>query len=97
MVQLIEKQRRAVAVIKMALLNAGITGRSVSAGFDSWTYPAGRVENFAVFVSSPDGSNIEPYYEKGETIVEAVRKMIDSIKGRANSAKADDRSEEAPF
>jgi hypothetical protein len=97
LVQLVEKQRRAVSVVKAALVGAGIHDRRVSAGFDSWTHPAGRDESFAVFVSGPIGADIEPYYEKGETIVEAVRKMLDSIKGRTNSAKTDDQSEEAPF
>lgn len=97
LVQLVEKQRRAVSVVKAALVGAGIHDRRVSVGFDSWTHPAGREESFAVFVSGPIGADIEPYYEKGKTIVEAVRNIIASIKGRANSAKTDDQSEEAPF
>lgn len=97
--QLIDKQRRAVSVIRTALVSAGIRDRSVSAGFDSWTHPSGRVENYAVFISGPAEGDIEPYYETGKTIVEAVRKALATIKGRGNKngANPDDQSEEAPF
>jgi hypothetical protein len=98
LVQLVNKQRRAVGVVRTALLGAGVTGRSISAGYDSWTHPSGRSENFAVFVSAPAGADIEPYYETGKTIVEAVQKMVNTIKGkRLNDAKPDDQSEKAPF
>ena len=98
LVQLVKKQRRAVSVVRTALLRAGITGRSVSAGYDNWSYPSGPVENFAVFVSGPTGADIEPYFETGKTIVEAVQKMVNTIKGkRLNDAKPDNQSEKAPF
>jgi hypothetical protein len=96
LVQLVEKQRRAVSVVKTALLGIGITGRSVCVQADSWSRPDGDDNRYSVFVLAPIGVDIEPYYETGETIVEAVRKMLDSIKGKANSAQADDQSE-APF
>jgi len=95
--EIVNKQRRAVSVVKAALLSVGISGRSVSVGFDSWTYSFGQVEKFAVFVSGPAGADVEPYYETGGTIVEAVKNMIDSIKGKTNAAKSDDQSEKAPF
>lgn len=100
LVEIVEKQRRAVSVVKTALLAAGINNRRVAAGFDSWTYQAGRVETCAVFVSAPDGTDIEPYYETGKSFVEAVRKLLAIIKkGQANKngANPDDQSEEAPF
>lgn len=97
LVQLVDKQRRAVGVVKTALLGIGITGRSVCVHADSWSFPHGDDERYSVFVSAPSGADVEPYYVTGQTIVEAVRKMIASIKGRANSAKTDDQSEEAPF
>ncbi|MGZ8187821.1 MAG: hypothetical protein ACXWTP_00230 [Methylosarcina sp.] len=96
-VQLVEKQQRAVAVVRAALLGVGITDRQVSAGYDSWTHPSGHAENFAVFVGAPAGTDIEPFYESGKSFVEAVKKMLASIKGRANAAKSDDQSEVAPF
>jgi len=94
--QIINKQRRAASVVKTALLSAGISGRSVCVQSDSWLDTYGRRENYAVFISAPADTNIEPYYESGEKLVEVVRKMIDSIKGK-NSAKSDDQSKIAPF
>jgi hypothetical protein len=93
--QIVDKQRRAVNTVKTALLGAGITGRSVCVTADSWLGEYGRHENYAVFVQS--GGNDEPFYVTGKTIVEAVKNMIDSIKGRGNGTKTDDQSEIAPF
>jgi len=96
LVQIVDKQRRAVSVVKTALLSVGISGRSVCVQSDSWMDEYGRRENYAVFVSAPRGSNIEPYYETGTTIVEVVRKVIDSIRGK-NGTNPDNQSELAPF
>jgi len=97
LVRLVDKQRRAVGVVKTALLGVGISGRSVCVTADSWAYPHGNGEQYSVFVSAPIGANIEPFYVTGKTIVEAVKNMIDSIKGKANAAKSDDQSKVAPF
>ena len=100
LVRLVDKQRRAVSVVKTALQGAGITGRSVCISVDNWSHSYGAVTaNIAVFVSAPDGGNVEPYYETGSSIAEAVRKTIDSIKGgtNKNGTKTDDQSEVAPF
>ena len=100
LVKLVDKQRRAVSVVKTALLGAGITGCSVCISAYNWSHSVGiNQENFAVFVSAPDGENIEPAYETGTSIVEAVRKMVDSIKGgkNKNGTKTDDQSEIVPF
>ena len=97
LVQLVDKQRRAVSVVKAALLGVGISGRAVCVNTASWSASYGDSENCSVFVSAPAGSDIEPFYVTGETIVEAVKNMIGSIKGRANAAKSDDQSEIAPF
>ena len=43
----------------------------------------GRRENFAVFIQS--GENDEPFYVTGNTITEAVKNMLDSIKGRGTT------------
>lgn len=96
MASLLDKQRRAVSVVKTALLGVGITGRSVCVTVDKWSYDHG-VDGLkaAVFVSSPNDE--EPHFATGNTIVEAARNMIDSIKGRTNAAKSDDQSEVAPF
>lgn len=96
LVQIVNKQRRAASVVKTALCSAGMTGRSVCVQSDSWLDEYGRRENYAVFISAPTGSDIEPYYETGEKLVEVVKKMIDSIKGK-NSTKSDNYSEIAPF
>ncbi len=95
--QRFNKQRQAASVVKTALISVGINGRSVCVQSDSWLGDYGRREEYAVFVTAPNGANIEPYYETGSSIVEAVRKMIDSIKGKANSTKNDDQSDLAPF
>ena len=100
LVKLVNKQRRAVSVIKTALLGAGITGRSVCVSAFNWSYSCGDDgDNFAVFVSAPEGENKEPSYETGSSIAEAVRKTIAVIKGGTykNGTKSDDQSEVAPF
>jgi hypothetical protein len=93
---MLDKQRQAVSVVKTALLGAGISGRSVCVHTDSWAFPFGDRDHHFVFVSAPDGANIEPLYETGQTLAEAVRKAINSIKGRASDAKTE-VSEIAPF
>jgi hypothetical protein len=95
-VTILDKQRRAVSVVKTALLGAGISGRSVCVTVNNWSYDhGGDGLQAAVFVSSPNGE--EPQYVTGKTIVEAVKKTIDSIKGRANAAKSGNQPEVAPF
>jgi hypothetical protein len=96
---LLEKQRRAVSVVRTALDGIGVHDRAVCAGGDSEAPSSEDVENFAVFVSAPPGADIEPYYETGTTLTEAVRKILATLKGHAmkNGAKTDDQSEAAPF
>lgn len=97
LVQIVDKQRRAVSVVKTALLSAGITGRAVCVQVeDSQHDQLGPGENYSVFVSAPTGANIEPFYVTGKTLVEAVKNMIGSIKIRKNSAKTE-ASALAPF
>ncbi len=96
LVQFVDKQRRAVSVVKAALLSVGISGRSVCVQVSSWIDNYGRREDYSVFVSAPIGTDVEPFYVTGTTIVEAVKNMIDSIKGRVNDAKSD-VAEVAPF
>ena len=96
LVQGVGKQRRAVDVVKTALLRLGITDRSICVQSDSWAYPHGNGERYSVFVSAPSGANIEPFFVTGKTIVEAVKNMLDSIKVRVSDAKTE-VSEVAPF
>ena len=96
LVQIVDKQRRGVSVVKAALLGSGITGRSVCVQVSSWVSQYGNREDYSVFVSAPDGTNVEPFFVTGKTIVEAVKNMLDSIKGRASDAKSE-VSEVAPF
>lgn len=97
LVELVDKQRRAVSVVKAALLNHGLGLRPVCVTVDSWVDQYGRRENYAVFVQS--GGNDEPFYETGKTIVEAVKNMLASLKGRVNDNGANPvvYSGEAPF
>jgi hypothetical protein len=98
LVQLVDKQRRAVSVVKTALLGVGISGRSVCVTVNSWAFShSGESMDVGVFVSPPIGENVEPFYETGRTIAEAVKKIINSIKGRANAAASGNQSEVAPF
>jgi len=100
LVRLVDKQRRAVSVVKTALQGAGITGRSVCISVDNWSHSYGNdSNNCAVFVSAPKGEDKEPSYETGSSIAEAVRKTVAVIKGGANKngTKTDVRSEVAPF
>jgi hypothetical protein len=94
---LLDKQRHAASAIRTALLGAGISDRAICINADSWSGNNGDYEKYGVFVSAPPGSNIEPLYETGKTLTEAVKKTIDSIKGRTNAAKSDDQSEIATF
>ncbi|MGZ8182292.1 MAG: hypothetical protein ACXWT1_10065 [Methylobacter sp.] len=97
LVQLVDKQRRAVSVVKTALLGVGISGRSVCVTVNSWVYShSGESMDVGVFVSPPIGEDVEPFYETGETVAGAVKKVINSIKGRANDAKTG-IPEVAPF
>ena len=89
LIQGVDKQRRAVDVVKTALLSVGISGRAVCVQVSSWINQYGRREDYSVFVSAPDGENVEPFYETGQTLVEAVKKTINSIKGRASDAKTE--------
>lgn len=99
-VELADKQQRAVSVVETALLNVGISGRSVCVVVDKWAFScscySGENANVGVFVSAPVGADVEPYFVTGKTIVEAVKNMIASIKGRANGAKSE-VFELAPF
>lgn len=97
LVQILDKQRRGVSVVKTALLGVGISGRSVCVTVDNWAFShSGDGVNVGVFVSPPIGEDVEPFYETGQTIVEAVKKIINSIKGRASDAKTG-IPEVAPF
>jgi hypothetical protein len=96
LVQIVDKQRRAVSVVITALLSVGISGRAVCVQVSSWVNQYGRREDYTVFVSAEVGTNEEPFYVTGKTIVEAVKSMLDSIKGRASDAKTE-VSEVAPF
>jgi hypothetical protein len=94
-IQITEKQRRAVDVVKTALIGAGISGRSICVQADSWLDRCNeRRVNFAVFVQS--GGEDEPFYVQGSTLVEAVKNMLASIKGRINGATTE-ISKAAPF
>ncbi len=95
-VQIIDKQRRAVIVVKTALLSVGISGRAVCVQVSSWVNQYGSREEYTVFVCPPHGAKVEPLYETGDTLVEAVKKAINSIKGKGNGAKTE-VSEVAPF
>lgn len=95
LVPIVDKQRRAVSVVKTALLGVGIRGRSICVQVSSWVNQYGNREDYMVFVSAPDGANVEPFYVTGKTIVEAVKNMIDSIKGRADAKT--EGPEIAPF
>lgn len=97
LIQLVDKQRRALEVVKTALVGSRLDLRSVCVTTNSRADQYGRRENFAVFVQS--GDDEEPFYVTGGTIVEAVKNMLASIKGRINEngANPDDQSEKAPF
>lgn len=96
LVQIVDKQRHAVNVVKTALLSVGITGRSVCVQVDNPHDQYETEENYSVFVSAPTGTNIEPFYVTGKTLVEAVKNMISSIKIEKSNAKTA-VSELAPF
>jgi hypothetical protein len=96
LVRSVDKQRRGVSVVKTALLGVGISGRSICVQVSSWVNQYGNREDYMVFVSAPDGANVEPFYETGQTLVEAVKKTLNSIKGRVSGAKTE-VSEVAPF
>lgn len=97
LIQTVDKQRRAISVVKTALLSVGITGRAVCVQVDdSRPDPYDIAKNYSVFVSAPTGANIEPFYVTGKTLVEAVKNTVCSIKIRKNGAKTE-VSTLAPF
>jgi hypothetical protein len=96
LVQIVVKQRHAVNVVKTALLSVGIAGRAVCVQVDSLRDQYVEGENYSVFVSAPNGANIEPFYVTGKTLVEAVKNMLCSIKVGKNSATTE-VPEVAPF
>lgn len=97
LIQTVDKQRRAISVVKTALLSVGITGRAVCVQVDdSRPAPYETAENYSVFVSAPTGANIEPFYVTGKTLTEAVKNMVCSIKIGKNGAKTE-VSSLAPF
>ncbi|MGZ5059184.1 MAG: hypothetical protein ACXWE3_12105 [Methylobacter sp.] len=89
LVQIVDKQRHAVNIVKTALLSAGIRGRAVCLQIDNRLNQYETGESYSVFVSAATGANIEPFYVTGKTLVEAVKNMICSIKIGKNSAKAE--------
>lgn len=96
LVQIVDKQRHAVNVVKTALLSAGITERAVYVQIDNWHDQYEGDENYSVFVSAPTGANIEPFYVTGKTLVEAVKNTVCSIKVGKNNV-ATEVSALAPF
>ena len=96
LVQIVDKQRRALAWLKRPCLVAALLAASVCVQVSSWVSQYGNREDYSVFVSAPDGANVEPFFVTGKTIVEAVKNMLDSIKGRVSDAKTE-VSEVAPF
>jgi len=94
LVQIVDKQRRGANVIKLALSNVGIKGRSICVNV------ASRKDsgiNVGVFVSAPEGADVEPFYVTGNTILEGVKNMLDAIKGRAENGAITNEFEIAPF
>ncbi|WP_196240042.1 hypothetical protein [Candidatus Methylobacter oryzae] len=80
LIQIVDKQRHAVSVVKTALLSVGISERSVCIQINSSSSQRETEENYSVFVSSPNRANIEPFYATGKTLAEAVKNAISSIK-----------------
>jgi hypothetical protein len=95
-VQRLDKQRRAISVVKTALLSVGIKSRAVCVQVSSWVNQNGPRDDYSVFVLAADGANEEPFYVTGRTLVEAVNNMRDAIKGRTSGAHTE-VSEVAPF
>ncbi|MGZ4981222.1 MAG: hypothetical protein ACXV8P_06790 [Methylobacter sp.] len=96
LVQIVDKQRHAVNVVKTALFSVGITGRAVCVQVYNRGDQYEEGENYSVFVSAPTGANIEPFFVTGKTIVEAVKNTICSVKAGKSSATTE-VSEIAPF
>lgn len=94
--QLVDKQRRAVRVVKAALLTAGFHDRAVCVTAQNWIFDFGESQQFAVFVAAPAGQDVEPFFETGSSLVEAVNNMRLSIKGKYSAISAD-QAETAPF
>lgn len=87
--EVLDKQRRAVQVVKTALLGLGMRGRAVCVTADS----DGASRTYAVFISSGIG---EPFFETGGSIAEAVRNTLNALKGK-HGAKSVDQTDLAPF
>jgi hypothetical protein len=95
--QLVDKQRRAVAVVKEAMKAQGLPDCSVCVTVHNWGAISGNYQNCAVFIQSL--GNEEPSYETGVSVVEAVKKTLIILKGRylVRDGATMDESTEAPF
>lgn len=96
LVQMLDKQRRAVCVVKTALLNAGIRNRPICVQVQNWSFAFGNSNHFSVFIAAQEGSNVEPFYSTGNSIAEAVKHTLDVIKGK-HGTNTVDQTEVAPF
>ncbi len=96
LVRIVDKQQLAIDIIKTALLAVGIRERPICVQVSSWLNEYGKRDDYTVFVLAEKGKNEEPLYETGKTLLEAVKKAIASIKGRASDAKTEN-PEIAPF
>lgn len=96
LVQIVDKQRHGVNVVKLALSNVGIKGRSICVNVANLTNYR-DIQNVAIFVSPPEGADVEPFYETGKTIAEGVKNMLNAIKSKAENGAIANEFEIAPF
>lgn len=94
LVKIVDKQRHGVSVIKLALSNVGIKGRSICVNVAS---RKDNDVNVGVFVSAPEGANIEPFYVTGNTIAEGVKNMLNAIKSKTENGAITNQFEITPF
>ena len=96
---MLNKQRRAINVIKSALLGAGLGDRGISVVVHQETVASVNADypTVAVFVSGPQGQEIEPFFETGATVVAAVKAMRHTIKAHNNNATRIVHTDVAPF
>lgn len=88
LVAIADKQRRAVSVVKAALLSKGFSNRSISVVVKNSAHCVNEIGSnslsVGVFVAAL--GNTAAYYETGSSVAEAVRNMVNSIKVRGNNA-----------
>lgn len=86
LVAIASKQRRAVSVVKAALLGRGAGNRRVSVTVQNSAHDVNEIRGHSVGVFVAAFGDAAAYYETGCSMAEAVRNTVNAIKRRGDNA-----------